>query len=493
MKLYKTIISKIRNNHIFIKYSNVISKYLINENIAELSTYKNTDYGLLLISAITGILIGLFIVVFHQTMELAESIFLYLGFKASDYIKWHVIVIPIITSLGGLIIGILKKFVFFDVNIEGLDSVVKSLVYNEGRIDWRNSLKSILYAALSIGSGGAGGREGPTIVLGSSVGSAFAQLLKIKPENIRVMCGSGAAAAISGIFNAPLGGIVFALEAIIGDVGIKAFVPIVISSVLSTATARLFLGNNPLLITPEIFSVSFIDYFYLAIAGILCGFVSIYYLKSYKYFFKKTNILLHKLPLIIQPAIGGFAVGVIVVFLPTMLETTYNPINSAISWNSNTLISNTIVELIASNYNYLNFMLLAAIVAMMTIIFKPITNAITLSSGGAGGTFAPAIKAGAMFGFCFGYILHYFCPDSSPALYVLVCAGAVLSGTYQLPLAGGIIIFEISRNYELLLPLVFASIFSSFIVQKWKIHTFNPLQAELVDDENKLHPVLKHK
>jgi len=131
-------------------------------------------------------------------------------------------------------------------------------------MDWKNSFKSIIFAALLIGSGGGAGREGPTIVLGSSIGSTFAQLLRLKPQQLRVLCGSGAAAAISGIFNAPLGGIVFALEAIIGSISIKAFAPLVVSSVLATATTRILVGNNPLLIAPKIEDVYLFDYVFLA-------------------------------------------------------------------------------------------------------------------------------------------------------------------------------------------------------------------------------------
>ena len=114
-------------------------------------------------------------------------------------------------------------------------------------------------------------------------------------------------------------------------------------------------------------------------------------------------------------------------------------------------------------------------VAVATVLVKPISNAISLGSGGAGGTMAPVIKVGAMFGFCFGAVIDIFFPEMSPGLYALVGAAAVLAATYQIPLTGGIVLFEICHNYDLMLPLVFSSVFAAFIVQKMGIKSFNPI------------------
>lgn len=460
------------------------------ESLGKAARYRNTDYGLIIASALVGVIIGLFIVVFHKSMEFAEEAFQLMRHKSAEYIQWYFFAIILIPAIGGLLIGILRKTIFKSVDQDGLETVVKALVYKNGVIDWRNSVKSILFAALSIGSGGGAGREGPTIVLGSSLGSAFAQLINLRPSYIRVLCGSGAAAAISGIFNAPLGGIVFALEALIGDVGLKAFVPLVISSVLATATTRVFLGDVALLITPNIVHIRAIDYIFLTIAGIMSGYVALYFLKTFNLTSKYITKLLAPIPDFLRPAIGGLIAGFLVLLLPTMLETSYNPINYAISWDGARLVKSTIIDRFALSFNS-DFLLTGAIIALFTVLIKPISNAVTLASGGSGGTFAPSIKVGAMFGFCFGYVLSLFFPGASPGLFAMVCAAAVLAGTYQIPLAAGIIIFEITRNYELILPLIFVSVLSSFIVHKSKIRTFNPFQSDMVDDENRLHPTLK--
>jgi chloride channel protein, CIC family len=480
------------NRHIpFLLEYIIVSAQPARETFGHIKQYRHSDWGLLVSSGIIGIIIGLFIALFHWSMISAEHIFNALYFKAGTLIPWQIIVFPLIPAIGGLCVGILRKTLFKGATIEGLDTMIEALVLRNGKMDWRNSFKSIIFAALLIGSGGGAGREGPTIVLGSSLGSTIAQILRLKPQQIKVLCGAGAAAAISGIFNAPLGGIVFSLEAIIGGISITAFAPIVISSVLSTAMTRILIGNHPLLVAPEIAQVQLIDYLLLALAGMLSGFIAIYYLKVYE----KTTIIVTKaikpFPDIWKPAIGGFAAGLILFMLPTMLETTYNPINNVIAGNGLPLIQNSFFRNFATLFDSKSIVLLFILISVVTVLVKPISNAISLTSSGAGGTMAPVLKTGAMFGFVFGSILQVINPGMSPGLYALVCTGAVLAGTYQLPLAGGIIVFEICHNYDLILPLVFSSVFASFIVQKSGIRTFNPLQKEFVDNEEKIHPVLK--
>lgn len=457
----------------------------------ELTDYKDSDYGTLIVSSIIGALIGLFVYLFHEVMLLSLSAVQFLFTDRKYMTKWGFFIFPFLTMFGGLLIGILRQTLFKNITQEGMGTVIKALVYNEGRIDWRNSFKSILFSALSISTGGGAGREGPTIVLGATIGSSVSQFFKLKPDSIRIFCGAGAAAAISAIFNAPLGGIIFATEAIIGDISIRSFVALVVASITSTATTRILVGDHPLLIAPQLSTVPLNEYMYLGIAGVLSGFVAVYFLKVYYSTTDITNRLLKKVPAPLKPALGGLVVGIMAVLFPTMLESTYTPINTVIAGEGYALLDMSFFEyfvpFIHNNYHYILFLLMA----LASTMLKPISNAITLASGSSGGTFAPAIKTGAMFGFAFGLVLQFIMPNANPGLYATVCAGAVLAGTYQAPLAGGIILFEISKNYDLILPLVLSSVLASFFVQKAKVKTFNALQKELVDDEERMHPVLK--
>lgn len=418
----------------------------------QLPNYRHTDYGLVLSATILGVSVGSAIYVFHSVVSIAEEFFnrffVAAGNNPLSFLRF--VFFPLITAFGGLLVGITNTTLFRGVKDDGLEAVHKAVEEGGGILHRRTSIKAITSAAFSIGSGGGAGREAPTVVLGASIGSTLGRILRLKPEQLRILCGAGTAAAISGIFNAPLGGVVFAVEAIIGELSVNSFIPLVISSVMATATSRLFLGDHPILIAPAVMEIAPQDYFFLALAGIASGGVAIYFLRTYEWTAKKVEATLLNTPEYLKPAIGGLGAGFLVALLPTMLETTYEPVNMAILGRGTLLV------------------------AVMTVLLKPFSAAVTLSSGGAGGTFAPAMKAGATFGFAFGYILQLVIPGTSPGLYALVCCAAVLAGTYRMPLTGGILVFEISRNYALILPLMFASVFATFIVHHTGIKTFNP-------------------
>ncbi len=457
-----------------------------------LAKYKNSDYGTLIISSLIGMLIGIFVYLFHEVMLFSLSAVQFLVTDRKYMTKLGFVIFPLITMLGGLIIGIMRQTIFKNVTHEGMETVVKALVYSGGKIDWRNSFKSMLYSAISISTGGGAGREGPTVVLGAAIGSSVSQIFRLNANSVRIFCGAGAAAAISAIFNAPLGGIIFATEAIIGVISVRSFVALVVASITSTATTRILVGDEPLLIAPpHLATVPLNEYIYLGIAGVLSGFIAVYYLKTYNSTSDITVRLLRKVPAPLKPALGGLVVGALASLFPTMLEATYTPINSVIAGKGYALLDMSFLEFfipfINKNYHYILFLLMA----VASFLLKPISNAVTLASGSSGGTFAPAIKAGAMFGFAFGLLLQFIVPDANPGLYATVCAGAVLSGTFRAPLTGGIILFEISKNYDLILPLVLSSVLASLIVQRAKVKTFNALQKELVDDADKMHPMLK--
>lgn len=424
----------------------------LSTNLKDLPTYRHTEYGLILSCAVLGIVVGLAVFVFHAGVSLSEHFFrrFFVAAESNPLSFLRFLFFPLITAFGGLLVGVLNQTFFKNIEQENLAAVHRAVKEEEGVINERASLKAILAAALSIGSGGGAGREAPTVVLGASIGSTLGRILRLKKDQLRVLCGAGTAAAISGIFNAPLAGVVFAVETVIGHLSVQSFIPLVISSVMATATSRLFLGDRPILITPGLVTITLEDYAFLALAGLASGGVAIYFLKVYARCQRMVQLTLSGVAPWLRPAIGGLGAGFLVALLPTMLETTYDPVNLAILGRGTLMV------------------------AVLTVLLKPLSTALTLGSGGAGGTFAPAMKVGSMFGFAFGYVLQYFIPGTSPGVYALVCCGAVLAGTYRMPLAGGLLLFEISRNYGLILPLMFVSVFATFLVHRSGIKTFNP-------------------
>lgn len=425
------------------------------------SVYRFTDDALLMSAAIAGIVVGLTIVVYHKVLELFED-----GLHLLEPSAWYHegmlasiltgLAFPFIAAIGGLLVGFLKSTVFKGVHHSGLLTVANSVKDASTLLTWRHALHAMVLSSISIASGGGAGREAPTVVLGASVASGLGHLGMMNRRHIRILGAAGAAAAISGIFNAPLGGILFAVEAITGEFRARTFIPVVIASVLATTTVRTILGSKPLLIAPQLTSLSLFDYPLLTVAGIASAFIAAFYLRMYRASYVKTENAVRRLHPILRPALGGFVAGIPLIFLPWLLETTYRPINQAISGSMHDIW-------------WLGLCLAAA-----TIFVKPITNAITLASGGEGGTFAPAMKVGALFGFCLGTLMNLLYP-TQVGLYALVCAGAVIAGTFSAPLTGGILLFEISGNYELLLPLMFSSVVAVYIVRRMRVTTFNTI------------------
>ncbi|MBI4418698.1 MAG: chloride channel protein [Ignavibacteriales bacterium] len=424
----------------------------LSKTLRNLPHYRHTEYGLILSCTALGIGVGFAVYIFHAGVSLSESFFnrFFVAAESNPLSVLRFLFFPLITAFGGLLVGILNQTVFKKIEQENLAAVHRAVKEEEGIIRGRASLKAILAAALSIGSGGGAGREAPTVVLGASLGSTLGRVLRLKTDQLRVLCGAGTAAAISGIFNAPLAGVVFAVETVIGHLSVQSFIPLVISSVMATATSRLFLGDRPILITPGLVTITLQDYAFLALAGLASGGVALYFLKAYSWSERRVRLNLAGVTPYLRPAVGGLGAGLLVAILPTMLETTYEPVNLAILGHGTLLV------------------------AVLTVLLKPMSAALTIGSGGAGGTFAPAMKVGAMFGFAFGYVLQYFIPGTSPGVYALVCCAAVLAGTYRMPLAGGLLVFEISRNYGLILPLMFVSVFATFLVHRTGVRTFNP-------------------
>ena len=409
-----------------------------------------TDEGLLVVSVLSAMVVGLAIAVFHLGLTYAESWFHWLG--TSVDLGLTVLTVPLLAALGGLTVGVLKRTMFRDlVAHEGLETVVH-LADDQGHAPgFLHGLRALLLSTISIATGGGAGREAPTIILGASMASTVGRLVVLRPSQIRIIGAAGAAAAISGIFNAPLGGIVFAIEIISGDIKSKTFIPVVISSVVSTSVVRLLLGNHILLRTPAFLdALSMVDLGLLAIAGVLSAFVALYYLRTYRITHVFIRSSFQSLPFILRPMFGGLLAGIPLIFLPALLETSYEPINNAIAGIGVLWIS------------------------IATIVLKPVTNAITLASGGEGGTFAPSLKVGALFGYCLGMAAEYVVPGVPPGMFALVCAGAVVSGTFSAPLTGAIVIFEISGNTSLLVPLLLSSVVCHFVVRRFALQTFNP-------------------
>ena len=350
-------------------------------------------------------------------------------------IPWYFrILIP---ALGGLIVGPLVYFFAREAKGHGVPEVMEAVTLRSGRIRKRVVFIKSLASAVCIGTGGSVGREGPIVQIGSAVGSSIGQLLKVSADRIRTLVGCGAAAGIAATFNAPIAGSMFALEIILGDFGLATFSPIVISSVTATAVSRHFLGDSPAFIVPPYQLISAWEFPLYVVMGLFCALIAV----TFTTILYRSEDLFEqfKFPEYLKAAIGGLSLGVLGLLFPHILGVGYEAIDLALSQE------------------------LTWWVLFILIVFKVFATSITIGSGGSGGIFAPSLFLGAMAGGFFGTMVHHVFPviTAAPGAYSIVGMGAVVAGTTHGPLSAILILFEMTGDYKIILPLMMACIISS--------------------------------
>jgi len=407
------------------------------------------DQNMLILAALLGFLAGFASTFFRWMIEFFESIFSVKGFSLAGIPpQTYPFLLPLMPMLGGLFIGLICKYFPNAVKENGVHKVMYAVALNDGKVRKRTIASCAVTSSITIGSGGSAGREGPTVQIGAAVGSTIGQLLHLSTERMRVLVGCGAAAGIAASFNAPLAGVLFALEIILGDFAIHTFSPIIIASVIGTVTGRALEGNEVTFNVPvhELVHPTEII-FYLAL-GVLCGIVA--RLFTFMYFYIQ-QIFEEKLKTadIYKPAIGGLIVGMISIFMPQILGNGYDVMEQALTgqmfWG----------------------------LAFLLVFMKIICTSITLGSGGMGGVFAPSLFIGAMVGTAFGSSVHFIFPtlSASAETYSVVGMGAVAGAVMQAPLTNILMLFELTNDYTLILPIMATCIAASYTYQRFTKHS----------------------
>lgn len=350
-------------------------------------------------------------------------------------IPWYIkMVIP---GAGGLLVGPLVFFLAREAKGHGVPEVMDAVALRGGVIRKRIVVIKSLASAISIGTGGSVGREGPIVQIGSAIGSSIGQLLKVSKDRMRTLVGCGAAAGIAATFNAPIAGAMFALEIILGDFGLATFSPIVISAVASTAISRHFLGDNPAFIVPKYDLVSAWELIIYIFMGLFCSLVAV----SFTRFLYLSEDIFDKIkfPEYLKAVFGGLILGCMGIFFPHILGVGYPAMDLALMQQ------------------------LSIWTMLFLIVFKILATSITIGSGGSGGIFAPSLFIGSMAGGFFGSLVHSFFPEitASSGAYSIVGMGAVVSGTTHGPLSAILILFEMTGNYKIILPLMITCIIST--------------------------------
>lgn len=340
--------------------------------------------------------------------------------------------------MGGLLVGPMIYFFAREAKGSGVPEVMTTIVARGGRIRDRVVLVKLLASVFTIGSGGSAGRIGPMIQIGAGIGSSIAQRLKLPEPQIRTFLACGAAGGVAAAFNAPLAGALFSLEVLIGRFTM-GFALIVLASVAAAIVSRLMLGNFPAFEIPPYDLISEKELIFYLLLGVLTALAATAFVKAL-YGFEE---LFDRLPLpeYLKPALGGFLVGGIGIGLPQALGDGFPAAEAALKVQLPFL---TLVLLIPS---------------------KILSTSLTLGSGGSGGVFFPSLFIGGMVGGSLGYAVHTLFPSFTAfyGAYALVGMGASLGAAAQAPLTAILLIFEMTNDYRIILPLMAATVVSTLI------------------------------
>jgi len=409
------------------------------ERFSNLKQIRANEHTIMAVLAvIVGIAGGLGAVAFRYLISFFQT----LGYGGKTDLLELVVTLPwyirlLVPVIGGLIVGPVVYFFAREAKGHGVPEVMEAIALKGGVIRKRVVVVKTLASAICIGSGGSVGREGPIVQIGSAVGSTLGQFMKVSGDRMRILVGCGAAAGIAATFNAPIAGSMFALEIVLGDFGLATFSPIVISSVVATAVSRAYLGDNPAFIVPVYELVSGWELPMYLVLGLFCAVVGVTFTKSlYRIEDLFDDI---KFPEYLKGIIGGLLLGAAALVFPQILGVGYGAIDMALMQK-------------------MAWWLLLALVPL-----KILATSITIGAGGSGGIFAPSLFLGAMAGGFFGAVVHQLFPGitATPGAYSIVGMGAVVAATTHGPLSAILILFEMTSDYKIILPLMLSCIIAA--------------------------------
>jgi len=396
---------------------------------------------MMLLALLIGSLGGLGAVAFRALIEAVQRIGWGPGSYSLELVAehpwWWIVLLP---AAGGLIVGLLVYFGAREAKGHGVPEVMEAVAMRSGVIRPRLVVIKSLASAISIGSGGSVGREGPIVQIGSALGSTLGQWFKIRGARLKTLVGCGAAAGIAATFNAPVAGALFAVEVILGDFGVSQFSPIVISSVVATVISRHFLGDFPAFIVPQYEMLSAWELIFYAALGLAAGVVGHAFVKILYRFEDAFDAIPIRQNWILTP-LGGLAVGAMALAFPQVLGVGYEAIEQALRGE----------------------LMLQMLLAL--IFVKLLATSITIGSGGSGGVFAPSLFLGSMIGGLVGVLAHGYFPEQTAAsgAYALVGMGAVVAATTRAPITAILIIFELTSDYKLIVPLMESCILATIL------------------------------
>jgi len=398
---------------------------------------EREDQVFLVLTLLIGAIVGMVVVAFILLTERFGARLYPAGGAA-----WRRLVVPV---AGSAVMGYLLYRFFPDARGSGVPQTKAALYARGGRISLGTVFGKFFCTSATLASGIPLGREGPAVQVGAGIASVLGRKLGLRPEKVKALIPVGAAAAVAAAFNTPLAAVLFALEEVVGDMHAPVLGSVVLASATSWAMLRLLLGNDPLFQVPQYQLVHPGEFGIYAVLGVAGGFVSVAFTKLLLWM-RARFLRFPKKTVWFQPVAGGVAVGIMGWFVPQLLGVGYKHVGEALNGN------------------------MALKVMILLLVLKFFAVVTSYASGNAGGIFGPSLFLGAMLGGIVGNVANHFFPNyvGTPGAYALVGMGTAFAGIVRAPMTSVVMIFEITRDYAVIVPLMISNLVSFFISSRFQ-------------------------
>ncbi len=410
---------------------------------------------IIIMSVIVGLLSGLANILFRSTLSLVHEVVFIRG-SALLHINeggFYKLFLPLLPITGALLLIPLYYISREEVYGYGFPRFLEKVNIRGGIIKAKTLAIKILSASFTIGSGGSAGVEGPIAQIGGACGSVVGQFSGFSGNRIKLLIAAGSAGAVAATFNAPIAGVMFATEIVLlGNYAMTSFAAIVVSSGIATVVSRMYYGENPLFMVPKYELVSAYEIPLYLLFGVFIGLAAVLYIKTFfkiKDQFDGINMNPH-----LKPALGALIIGSIGIFYPQIFGDGYEVIEMALEGE------------------------MVFLIMFVLIFLKIVTTSVTLGSGGSGGVFAPALFIGAMAGGSYGWIVHTLFPShtANPGAYASVGVGAFLAASTHAPLTAIFLLFEMTGNYKIIIPIMLASIVGTLVAHRMHFDSIDTVE-----------------
>ena len=427
---------------------------------------------ILVVAGLTGILSGAFALLLKSSVHLLKDL-LTKNFEIT-FGNYLYLAYPLI----GLLLTVFFAKVIFKMKAgHSIIKILLSISKKNSIINKVNSYGSMVLTSLTVGFGGSVGVEAPVVLIGSTIGSNLGQFVHFSYKNRTLLIGCGAAGAISAIFHAPIGGVIFALEVLLAQMSMTAFIPLLIASVTGSLVSKFFNMDSIMLSVENLDDYSTTDFPFLLAVSVLSALSSTYFTRT-SYFVEKMMTKL-KNPFI-KAVLGGVILGACIIVFPPIYGDGFDFIRGLLDGNRASILVNSFF------FGYVDQVWFIILFLALMLLIKGFAASLTLGSGGSGGFFGPSLFIGAVLGYGFATTVnYYFGAGLSYTNFTLVGMCGVLSGMLQAPLTAIFLIAEVTNGYYLFVPLMYVSAISFTIVQLFEKHSM--YRKQLIEAGDLVH------